>query len=218
MDETVFTRLWQRTPTYFLRGAAITLPVALTLWIAWEAINWIDSWLGLPYWGIGLLIVLATITLIGALATNVVTRAAIGTLDLVLARLPLIRLLYNAAKDLMGAFVGEKRRFNRAVRVQPDPSLDLWFLGFVTSDDLSRLGLEGWVAVYLPQSYNIAGNLVLVPTDRVVPVAVDSADLMAFIVSGGVAKGATAAQESVLAVPSVPPAGPPAGTAGADTP
>jgi uncharacterized membrane protein len=89
----------------------------------------------------------------------------------------------------MGAFVGEKRRFNRAVRVQPDPTIELWFLGFITSDDLGRLGLEGWVAVYLPQSYNIAGNLVLVPADRVVPVAVDSADLMAFIVSGGVAKG-----------------------------
>jgi uncharacterized membrane protein len=189
MNEPLWRQLWDRAPTYFLRGAAITLPVVLTLWVAWQAINWIDSWLGLPYWGVGLLIVFASITLIGALATNVITRAAIGTLDVVLARLPLVRLLYNAAKDLMGAFVGEKRRFNRAVRVQPDPTIELWFLGFITSDDLGRLGLEGWVAVYLPQSYNIAGNLVLVPADRVVPVAVDSADLMAFIVSGGVAKG-----------------------------
>ena len=189
MNDPLGPRIRDRTPTYFLRGAAITLPVALTLWVAWQAIDWIDSWLGLPYWGIGLLIVFTTITLIGALATNVVTRAAIGTLDVVLARLPLIRLLYTAAKDLMGAFVGEKRRFNRAVRVQPDPTIELWFLGFITSDDLGRLGLPGWVAVYLPQSYNIAGNLVLVPADRVVPVAVDSADLMAFIVSGGVAKG-----------------------------
>lgn len=189
MSEPLWRQLWDRTPTYFLRGAAITLPVVLTLFVAWQAINWIDSWLGLPYWGVGLLIVFASITLIGALATNVITRAAIGTLDVILARLPLVRLLYNAAKDLMGAFVGEKRRFNRAVRVQPDPTIELWFLGFITSDDLGRLGLEGWVAVYLPQSYNIAGNLVLVPADRVVPVQVDSADLMAFIVSGGVAKG-----------------------------
>lgn len=189
MTEPLWRRLWDRTPTYFLRGTAITLPVVLTLFVAWQAINWVDSWLGLPIWGVGLLIVFATVTLIGALATNVITRAAIGTLDVVLARLPLIRLLYNAAKDLMGAFVGEKRRFNRAVRVQPDPTIELWFLGFVTSEDLGRLGLEGWVAVYLPQSYNIAGNLVLVPADRVVSVAVDSADLMAFIVSGGVAKG-----------------------------
>jgi uncharacterized membrane protein len=186
---------WRRFTSYFLRGSVITLPVVLTLWAAWAAITWIDGWLGLEIPGIGLLIVIAAVTLVGALATNVVTRAAIGTLDLILAKLPLVRLLYTAAKDLMHAFVGDKRKFNRAVRVQPDPSLDLWFLGFITADDLSRLGLEGMVAVYLPQSYNIAGNLVLVPADRVVPVAVDGADLMAFIVSGGVARGGEARGE-----------------------
>lgn len=180
---------FRRAVTFFLRGAVITVPVVLTVWTAWSAVTWIDGLLGLPIPGVGLLIVIVGIAAIGALATNVVTRAAIGTLDTILARLPLVRLLYTAAKDLMQAFAGEKRRFNRAVRVQPDPKLELWFLGFVTEDDLERMGLPGWVAVYLPQSYNIAGNLVLVPTDRIVPVAVDSADLIAFIVSGGVAKG-----------------------------
>ncbi|HPF61060.1 MAG: DUF502 domain-containing protein [Gemmatimonadetes bacterium] len=179
----------RRFATYFLRGAVITLPVVLTIWVALAAVTWIDGLLGLPIPGVGLLIVILGIGLIGALATNVVTRAAIGTLDAILAKLPLVRLLYTAAKDLMQAFAGEKRRFNRAVRVQPDPTLELWFLGFVTADDMARMGLPGWVAVYLPQSYNIAGNLVLVPTERVVPVEVDAADLMAFIVSGGVAKG-----------------------------
>lgn len=175
---------------YFVRGLVLTLPAALTLWVAWRAVAWIDSWLGLRIPGVGLLIVIATITLIGALTRNVVARATVATLDEIFARLPLVRLLYTAAKDLMGAFVGEKRRFNRAVRVRPDPSLDLWFLGFVTSDDGARLGLPGYVAVYLPQSYNIAGNLILVPAESVLAVDVDSADLMAFIVSGGVAQGA----------------------------
>lgn len=176
--------------SYFVRGLAITLPVVLTVWVAWGAVRWVDSWLGLPIPGVGLVIVVVAITIIGALATNVVARATVATLDHVFERLPLVRLFYSAAKDLMGAFVGEKRRFHRAVRVQPDPALDLWFLGFVTADDVTRLGLEGYVAVYLPQSYNIAGNLVLVPASRVVAVDVDAADLMAFIVSGGVAGGA----------------------------
>lgn len=175
--------------SYFVRGLAIALPMALTVWVAWRAVRWVDSWLGLPIPGAGLVIVLLAITLIGALATNVVARATVSTVDHVFERLPLVRLFYSAAKDLMGAFVGEKRRFHRAVRVQPDPALDLWFLGFITADDVTRLGLGGYVAVYLPQSYNIAGNLVLVPTDRVVAVDVDAADLMAFIVSGGVAGG-----------------------------
>ncbi|MBA2292981.1 MAG: DUF502 domain-containing protein [Gemmatimonadales bacterium] len=180
---------------YFVRGLVITLPAALTLWIAWRAVAWVDSWLGLPIPGVGLVVVVLLVTVIGALTRNVVARATMSTLDGVFDRLPLIRLLYTAAKDLMGAFVGEKKRFNRAVRVQPDPSLDLWFLGFVTSDDGARLGLPGHVAVYLPQSYNIAGNLIVVPAGSVIPVNVDSADLMAFIVSGGVAQGPAGGRE-----------------------
>lgn len=181
----------------FVRGLVIALPAALTVWVAWRAVTWVDGWLGLSIPGIGLLVVMAGITAIGALATNVVTRAALATLDQVFERLPFVRILYTAAKDLMGAFVGNKKRFNRAVRVQPDPSLDLWFLGFVTADDATRLGLPGHVAVYLPQSYNIAGNLILVPAERVVPVEGDSSDVMSFIVSGGV----TGAKGVVEAVP-----------------
>ncbi len=173
----------------FVRGVAITLPVVLTVYVAWQAVSWVDGWLGLAIPGVGLLVVMAMITIIGALATNVVTRAALSTLDQLFERLPLFRLLYSAAKDLMGAFVGNKKRFNRAVRVQPDPSLDLWFLGFVTADDVTRLGLTGHVAVYLPQSYNIAGNLVLVPAERVVHIEGDSSEVMSFIVSGGVTGG-----------------------------
>ena len=171
----------------FVRGLAITVPAAFTLYIAYRAVAGVDGWLGLSIPGAGLLIVLTGVTLIGALATNVVTRATLATLDHLLERLPFIRLLYSAAKDLMHAFVGEKRRFTRAVRVQADPGIEVWSLGFVTSEALGRLGLPGFVAVYLPFSYAFTGRLILVPGDRVVAVDGDSADIMAFIVSGGVA-------------------------------
>ncbi len=186
MDETPATL--RRIATYFLRGAVITFPVILTVWVAWQAVAWVDGWLGLTIPGVGLLVVLAGITLVGLLATNVVTRAALDTFDAILARLPLVRLLYTAAKDLMNAFAGEKRRFNSAVRIRIDPDKDLWVLGFVTAEDVTRLGLPGHVAVYLPQSYNFAGQLLLVPADQVVPVDVDGSDHMTFIVSGGVAQ------------------------------
>lgn len=171
----------------FVRGLAITAPVAFTIYIAYRAIAGVDGWLGLTIPGAGLLIVVTGVTLIGALATNVVTRATLTTLDRVLERLPFVRLLYTAAKDLMHAFVGEKRRFTRAVRVQPDPGIDVWSLGFITADDMTRLGLPSYVAVYLPFSYAFTGRLILVPADRVVSVDGDSGDMMAFIVSGGVA-------------------------------
>lgn len=189
MDETASP--FRRAAIYFLRGAVITLPAILTVWVAWEAVTWVDGWLGLDIPGVGLLVVLVGITLIGLLATNVVTRAAIDTFDLILARLPLVRLLYTAAKDLMQAFAGEKRRFNSAVRVRIDPDKDLWILGFVTAEDLGRLGLPNHVAVYLPQSYNFAGQLILVPSAQIERVDIEGSEHMTFIVSGGVAQGGT---------------------------
>jgi uncharacterized membrane protein len=189
MDDVHERPAMRRAITFFLRGAVITFPVVLTIWVAWAAVRWVDSLLRIPIPGIGLLVVLLAITMIGALATNVVTRAAIGTLDEIMARLPVVRLLYNASKDLMHAFAGEQKKFNRAVRVQPSADASLYLLGFATNDDLGRLGLDGMIAVYLPQAYNIGGNLVLVPAVQVTPVEMDGADLMAFIVSGGVARG-----------------------------
>lgn len=187
MDESPERNPFGRLPKYFLRGAVITLPVVLTVWIAWEAVTWVDSWLGIPIPGLGLVVVIAGIMLVGLLATNVVTRAALGTLDEIFVRLPLLRLLYTAAKDLMNAFAGDKRGFNSAVRVRVDPDKDFWVLGFITAEDISQLGLPGHVAVYLPQSYNFAGQLILVPTSQVVRIETAGTELMKFIVSGGVA-------------------------------
>jgi len=59
-------------------------------------------------------------------------------------------------------------------------------VGFVTQESLDRLGLPGYSSVYFPQSYNFAGNLVVFPSSHVPPLDAPSADVMAFIVSGGV--------------------------------
>ena len=89
-------------------------------------------------------------------------------------------------RDLLNAFVGEQRRFDKPVLVAPYPGGVARALGFVTQESLHGLGLEGHVTVYLPQSYNFAGALLIFPTSAVTPIAADSADVMAFIVSGGV--------------------------------
>jgi uncharacterized membrane protein len=101
-----------------------------------------------------------------------------------------VRLLYSSTKDLLNAFVGEQRRFNRPVRAQLDQAGQLWTLGFVTAEGMERLGMPGFVAVYLPQAYNFAGNLLIVPSDHVQRVEGDAAEIMAFIVSGGVSGSA----------------------------
>jgi uncharacterized membrane protein len=161
-------------------------PLAITLYVCWAVFSTIDRWLGLPIPGVGFVLTIVLITLVGFLATNLVTRGTISLVERVMARLPFLRLIYTSTKDLLDAFVGEKRRFDRPVLVSLTATNDVRVLGFVTRDTLSALGLPGSVAVYVPQSYGWAGNVVLCATERVSPVTLDSSDVMAFVVSGGV--------------------------------
>ncbi len=107
-------------------------------------------------------------------------------LDRGINRLPLVKMIYTSIKDLINAFVGEKKSFNKPVLVRLSPESNVQVIGFVTRDSLDRFGLAGSVAVYLPQSYNFAGNLIIVPREQVSPLEADSGRVMAFIVSGGV--------------------------------
>lgn len=81
---------------------------------------------------------------------------------------------------------GRLAGFNKPVEVALDADHQVRALGFITRGDLQNLGLADSVAVYLPQSYNFAGNLLIVTRDRVIPLAADPAEIMKLIVSGGV--------------------------------
>jgi uncharacterized membrane protein len=178
-----------RLLAYFLRGLVVATPLALSIYVSWWVFDRIDSWLGLPYPGVGFLLTLALITLVGFLASNLITRGFLGVVERLFARLPFVRLLYASTRDLLDAFVGEKRRFDRPVLVTLTPGGTVKVLGFVTQPSLERLGLADHVAVYLPQSYNFAGNVIIVPATQVERVDADSSTVMAFIVSGGLTGG-----------------------------
>jgi uncharacterized membrane protein len=181
----------RRLVNYFLRGLLITAPAVLTFYLCWLAIRWFDDLFGITIPGLGIAIAVAVITLVGALASNLVTQSMIATTDHFLAKLPFLRLLYTSIKDLLNAFVGEQRRFNRPVRARiGQGDAEVYLLGFVTASTMEHLGLAGQVAVYVPFSYSIAGHLLILPAERVTPLEADAADAMAFIVSGGVARSA----------------------------
>jgi uncharacterized membrane protein len=176
----------KRLANYFLRGLVVIAPVAITVYVCVWIFESIDGLLGLPIPGLGFLLTLGVITLIGFLASNLLAISFVSLLERVMTRLPFVRLLYTSTKDLLDAFVGEKRRFDTPVIVSVTPDGSAKALGFVTMRTLEQLGIGQHVAVYFPQSYNFAGNLLLVPADRVTPLGLDSAAVMAFIVSGGV--------------------------------
>ena len=173
---------------YFLRGLVVVAPLAFTAYVCWRLFVAIDSWLGLPVPGLGFLATAGALVLIGFLASTFLARGFFNLLESLLARLPFVRLLYASTKDLLNAFVGEQRRFDRPVVVTVHPEVEGRALGFVTQASLDHLGLAGQVAVYFPFSYSVAGHVMIFPADRVQPLPADSADVMAFLVSGGVTR------------------------------
>jgi uncharacterized membrane protein len=183
---------FQHVVRWFFSGLLILTPAAVTLYVLYASFLWIDGLidvegrLGYAVPGLGFLITLVLVTLTGFLASNFFTRYLIGLAEKIFRRLPLARLIYNAIRDLLEAFVGEKKRFDQPVLVQVFPGSEARALGFVTRQDLDDIGLKDKVAVYFPQSYNFAGQLLVVPKESAKPVEADSTAMMTFIVSGGV--------------------------------
>ena len=169
----------------FFQGLLVFVPIVGTIaLVSWLLIT-VDSLvpLDVPFLGVGL--VLASIFLCGLLANNYVGRKIFEMLEKALKTVPVVKIVYTSLKDLLGAFVGQDRSFDKPVMVRVTDELRVF--GFVTCSRFDDSRLAGHVAVYLPQSYNFAGNLLIVPETKVEPVDADSAQFMAFIVSGGVA-------------------------------
>jgi|SRR5204863_3701737 len=175
-----------RLLNYFFKGVVLLAPLAFTVYVCVRVFATIDGWLGIPIPGVGFVATVVLITLFGFLASSFITRRMLSMVEGVLERLPFVRLLYSSTRDLLNAFVGEKRRFDKPVLVAPYATSEARALGFVTQETLASMGMMEHVAVYLPQSYNFAGSLLIFPSSAVTPLDAESADVMAFIVSGGV--------------------------------
>lgn len=169
----------------FAQGLLVLAPVVITVWIVVFAVTKLDQWFNSPIPGLGVVLAATGITFIGYLAGNVVGRRLVSYLEAGLQRVPIVKLLYNSLRDLFGAFVGSKRRFDKPVAVELNRH-GLKVLGFLTGERFDDPHLAGHVSVYLPESYNFAGNLIVVPRERVHPLDADGAEFMAFIMSGGV--------------------------------
>lgn len=171
---------------YFLRGLLILVPIALTVYIIVVTLAWIDSLVPVQIPGLGLIIVTGIIVLIGYLATSFIAKPIFEVVEELIMGVPFINLIYSSIKDLLSAFVGDKKKFTQPVLVEMEPDSKLYKMGFITQEDMSIVGHSDKVAVYLPHSYNFSGNFYIVPRERVTFLNLPSADVMKFVVSGGV--------------------------------
>lgn len=171
---------------YFFSGTLFIVPLVATAYFIFISFQWLDNRLNLPYPGLGFLIIIVVITSIGYLSTNYVFKTIGQWFDRGMNRIPLVKLIYSTVRDLLGAFVGDKKKFNKPVLVRINKENNLYQLGFITQSDLSELGLNDMVVVYFPHSYAFSGFHYFVSKDNVKPLNIHGTDAMKFIVSGGV--------------------------------
>lgn len=171
---------------YFFKGLLIIVPLTVTIYILILVIGWLDNLIPIGVPGMGLLLILVVTTGLGYFANLFFIGSFFRLFETFVEKIPLVNIIYSSLRDLTSAFVGEKRRFDQAVLVSL--SLDSTILkpGFVTSDDLEKIGLPGFVTVYMPHSYNFSGNIIIVNSKHVIPIEASGADVMRYIVSGGV--------------------------------
>jgi uncharacterized membrane protein len=171
---------------YFFSGTLFIVPIGATVYFIFASLAWLDSLLNLPYPGLGLLIILVGITAFGYLTTNFAFKTFTIWFDHGMNRIPLVKLIYSSLKDLLDAFVGDKKKFNKPVLVEINKENKLYQIGFVTQADLSELGLNDMISVYLPHSYAVSGLHFIIPKDRVTPLNISGPAAMKYIISGGV--------------------------------
>ncbi|MEM7107564.1 MAG: DUF502 domain-containing protein [Bacteroidota bacterium] len=186
---------FNRVLTYFFRGLLFVVPLALTVYIIYQTLDWLDGLIPIDIPGLGLLIIISAITLLGYLASFFITRPIFIQFEKYFTKIPLVSILYSSIKDLIGAFVGDQKKFNIPVTVALDNDGHVLKVGFVTREDLSVLELPGFVSVYLPHSYNFSGNHFLVKKSKVKRLDMNATSAMKFVVSGGVS-GLEADQKS----------------------
>ena len=189
----------KRILNYFLQGLLFVVPVVVTFYVLIKVIFWIDGLLPfqipikvpgiekLEIPGLGLLTIFLTVAAIGYFGGRYIRNPFFSYFDKMVTKAPLIKLIYSSVKDLIEAFVGEKKRFNTPVLVRLEKDSEIHRIGFITQEDLSEIGLqEKMVAVYLPFSYSFAGELIILPKENIRAIDASGTDMMKFIISGGV--------------------------------
>lgn len=186
----------KRIISYFIRGLVLVAPLYATILIIWSGVEYLDSILPieipisnqqmvyLP--GLGILIIIFGIILLGFFFSTIVPQSFFKFTESIMRRIPLVSLIYYSIKDLILAFVGDKKKFNQPVLVTMYRETNIKKIGFITQTDLSHLKIVDHVAVYMPLSYALSGELFIVPAEHVTPLDAKSTDVMKMIVSGGV--------------------------------
>jgi len=183
---------------YFLQGLLILAPITITAYAIFWVVSSIDSLLPIftykdlqgnvkvQNYGIGFLIIIAALVVIGYFSSFFITGRVVSFVDKLLEKTPGIKYIYSTTRDFFEAFAGDKKKFTKNVLANVDDN-DVWRFGFITRDDMEEFGLKDYVTVYIPMAYSVAGNVYVIPKERIKPITnISAAQTMKFAVSGGI--------------------------------
>ncbi|MES2619365.1 MAG: DUF502 domain-containing protein [Bacteroidota bacterium] len=181
--------------SYFLQGLLLLAPAFVTVYALFSIFDWMDSKIEalfqflfhFYYPGLGIIAMFLLIAFIGFIGSLVIVQPVLHILDMIMEKTPVVKEIYSSVKDFFGAFISNKKKFDKPVMFEVGKNSGVYRIGFITQHDLSEMNILDKVAVYTPWSYNLSGILYLVNRDQVeVLQDVKASDIMKFVMSGGV--------------------------------
>ena len=183
--------------TYILRGTFIIAPLFFTFYALWMILGKIDYPVQEIFYsifkfripGIGLITVFLLLILVGYLGTSILMDKVFKGLESLILKVPIVKEIYKAIRDVIGAFASDKKKFEKPVLVKVGEGIHR--IGFITTENLSEFDISlNLVSVYFPLSYAFTGELLLVDKSLLSPLDTrDVKDLMKFVISGGIVNG-----------------------------
>ena len=181
-----FKRISAKLFSFFVKGLLLLAPVYVTGYIIFNLLDSLDSQFFVQYRGTGLVVLIGIIMIVGFLGSTFISVPVVQIFEVAIIRIPLVGIIYSSLKDLVGAFVGDKKKFNQPVRFMLNKENGIQKIGFVTQEDLQFIEIKDSVMVYCPHSYAFSGELFIVPFASITLLNFPASDVMKMIISGGV--------------------------------
>jgi len=209
-----------RLRNYFLTGLVVAGPVAITLWLTWWFVTWVDGLVrpfvpiayraetylpfGVP--GSGLIVGVIALTLLGFLTANLIGRTLVDLGESLLGRIPAVRAIYRGLKQVFETlFSGQGSSFRRVGLVE-FPSPGMWSIVLISqapSNEVARSlpGQEDHISVFLPCAPNpTTGFFFYVPKSKIIEVEMSTEDAATLIMSCGVVQPGSDPQKKAAAL------------------